>query len=583
MDNLGLPVEMAAVQLDGFGLVFTEEDGLFAFRLNGSLTSVSLAVRAAGFKSLTYNVTIQPGVQRYRIFNIIMHPETTSIQQISQRSSEYSILITVDPSGQFSATILEEKLLNSSSNSLNLPRHLYRTFLSSGFAILFTFQSSQPIESIITIIETPSLMYPYTGITLGNPLHLFDSSGEQLIKQINLFKLMLLVQISGKLVPLKEVLQDDNVSYNLDFLQMLSPNKTIQLYNSYKNSYISLLPENSDSSSNGSQIAILLNSRNGRGYQKRQEISVDDSQAIITRATEPLSEYLLVGYTLPTCYVPIRTFSDTSFITETYNITLYAVILHNKQVVSVSNGVSPTCLPLPCPAEPMSTETYSVHISALHSTGLHLQEAVIQIDIISASKLLYSDAELCHQVGLSATDPSYFVYFSDPAPLTQPWAPISPPVFMDASSVKSPPFCFLGIALVYCRAGEYRVFLASHASGEISSASSGSLEEVDLVSSTDYCEEKLSFCLPFACSSDVTLLSEIWLPLAPSNTVEACRPEWNISLHEGASYNLQDGSLMLNWDSLSISESVFSSPSQLIAYIHCINSSPIDISFNCIE
>ena len=511
------PVPMARVSLKGKRRVtFTNKNGLFAFRLNGSVSTVELEISAGEYRTLSFTVELNPGLHRERFIQVTLNPEWVTALHVPD-SSAASVLVTVAASRTVvaihSGRLWEE---DSGGVSLSLPEPFREAFLDAGFAVVVgmnvasTSSLQTVVSSLLVVTEVPTLEHTIAGSVHSNSMNFTLSSDEdEILLAREMFRLRIYMYSAGKLQSVSKVLE----SVANFTLQLIRTGQTGSDYNLF---------HPSDSENQGYTqhtphvLAILQQSKRARRKTRQSNVEGDTSSVVMSamKETSELPEQFLVGLRVPSCFVGVRAFSKKGV--ERDGVLVVAII-SNQTVVTMATGTSPVCIPVPCPNN--NSHPFLVTISATDRSLLaYVPESFVFV-LETSSLLFFPNRTACQNTSLSigARESSYIAFREpDPNRTDNNLFPslLTPASVVSSSSVQDPPYCYLKIEIPHCDTADIRIFVASHSSGEISTVQTGTVDGPEFGSSGMSCDNVLSFCMSYVCSSNVSVRVEKWLPNA---------------------------------------------------------------------
>ena len=578
------PVPMARVSLRGKRRVtFTTKNGLFAFRLNGSVSTVELEISAGEYRTLSFTVELNPGLHREHFIQVTLNPEWVTVLHVPD-SSVASVLVTVVASRTVVA-IHSGRLWEEDSGGvfLSLPEPFRQAFLDAGFAVVVgmnvasTSSLQTVVSSLLVVTEVPTLEHTIAGSVNSNSMNFTLSSDEdEILLAREMFRLRMYMYSAGKLQSVSKVLK---TVANFT-LQLIRTGQTGSDYNLFNPSD----SENQGYTQHAPHVLAVLRQSKRRRKTRQLNAEGDTSSVVMSavKETSEVPEQFLVGLRVPSCFVGVRAFSRKGV--ERDGVLVVAII-SNQTVVTMATGTSPVCIPVPCPNN--NSHPFLVTISATDRSLLaYVPESFVFV-LETSSLLLFPNRTACQNTSLSiGAHESSYIAFREPDPdrtdndlfsgLLTPASVVS-----SSSSVQDPPYCYLKIEIPHCDTADIRIFVASHSSGEISAVQTGTVEGPEFGSSGMSCDNVLSFCLSYVCSSNVSVRMEKWLP----NAVEPvyCDPE---SMPPNY-YNRDSGVLVLplattegnSTDYYSIFYSLFS---KRRAHVECQRSPFSTLQYNCV-
>lgn len=575
----GGSIPMARVYLSTGGRVtLTNKDGLFSFKLNATVTSVELAISAGGYHTISLPVELNPGLHRMYIINITLNPEWVTVLDIPRpNSSTASVLVTV-ASSRTVVAVHKGRLRGEDGvgTVLSLPESFKQSFLEAGFAVAIgihcpsTTSLQTTPSSLLVVTEIPSLEYSHTGAATGSPVNFTLSSVEdEVLLARGLFRLRLYVYSAGKLYSASEILKDV-ANFTFQLIQTKQTGSDVKVFSP---------SANQGYTQQTSQVSTELHLSN-RKRRKIRQTALDPDRAVLISASEvmdELPEYFLVGTIASACFVGVRAFSSEGDEKDGVHV---SAMIFSGALITVTTSTTPACLYVPCPRNASRLAT----ISATDSTRITYTPESFVSNLQMSSPFLFPNRTSCQYTSLHVgAHESRYIAFKAPSPTGDdtslpPSAPT--PVNMSSISVRDPPYCFLKIAVPQCDISDVRVYVASHSSAEVSTARAEAMEEPETDSSGMYCESDVSFCLPFVCSSNVSVRVETWLP----NAVEPdfCEP----ASAQLDYYNRDTGVLVLPLATTMAGSTLndyaifYSSSSQHLAYTDCQNSPHSTVQYN---
>lgn len=520
------PVPMARVSLRGKRRrTFTNRNGVFTFRLNGSVSTVELEISAGEYRTLSFTVELNPGLHREHFIQVTLNPEWVTVLHVPH-SSAASVLMTVVASRTVVA-IHSGRLWEEDSGGvfLSLPEPFRQAFLDAGFAVVVgmnvanTSSLQTVVSSLLVVTEVPILEHTIAGSVISNPLNFTLSSDEdEILLARELFRLRTYMYSAGKLQSVSKVLEGV-ANFTLQLIRTGQTGSDYNLFHSSDSenqSYTQHTPH---------MLAILRQSKRRRGHTRQLNAEGDTSAVVMSavKETSELPEQFLVGLRVPSCFVGVRAFSRKGVEQEGV---LVMAIISNQTVVTMATGTTPVCIPVPCPNN--NSHPFLVTISATDRTLLaYVPESFVFV-LETSSLLLFPSRTACQNTSLSSgAHKSSYIAFREPDPKRTDNSLFSglltPASVVSSSPVQDPPYCYLKIEISHCDTADVRIFVASHSSGEISTVHTGMVEGPEFGSSGMSCDNVLSFCLSYVCSSNVSVRVEKWLP----NAVEPvyCDPE----------------------------------------------------------
>ena len=579
----GDPVPMARVSLKEEGRVtFTNKNGLFAFKLNATVNTVELVVSAGGYHTLSLPVELNPGLQRAHIIHITMNPEWITVLDVPDSSSA-SVLVTVVTSRTVVA-MHKGKLRGEDGGGtvLSLPEPFRQSFLEAGFAVVVGIHSASTaslqttVSSLLVVTEVPSHDYSLTGSDIGSPLNFTLSTDEdEVLLARELFRLRMYVNSAGKLQNASEVLE--SVATLTFQLIHTGPTGSLNVF------FPSDLVNRSYIQHTLNVSAMLQLSKKKRRQVRQMPLDpASDTSVVVMSALEEmkkLPEYFLVGSRVPACFVGVRAFSSEGV--EREDVLVMAMV-SNRTVVTMTTSTTPACMLVPCPRN--KSLPFLAVISATDKTRLTYIPESFTFVLEMGSPFLFPNRASCQNTSLrTGAHESWYIAFRAPAPTGAEDSfsqALLTPVSILSSSVQNPPYCYMKIVVPNCDVADIRIFVASYSSREISTTRTRTMEGPEFGSSGMYCDNALTFCLPYTCSSNVSVRVEKWLP----NAVEPdfCEPA-SIPLDY---YNRDNGVLVLPLatnggnGTLNNYTIFYSSSSQRIAYAECQSSPFSTLQYN---
>ena len=581
----GERLPMARVSLRAEGrTTFTNQDGLFAFRLNGSMSTAELVVSAGGYHTFSFTVELSPGLHRAHVIHITMNPEWITVLDVPD-SSSVSVLVTVPPSRPVVGIHSGELWQGSGGGTvLSLPEPFRQSFLEAGFAVVVGIHSASnaslqnTVSSLLVATEEPTLEHALTGSVIGSPLNFtLSSDEEEVLSARGLFHLRMYVYSAGKLQSASKVLENV-ANFTLQFIHTGQNGNNLYLFHPSDSA-------NQDYTQHTPLLSAILQ-RSKRSRQRKRQILLDpvrDVDAVVMSTLEEINElpeHFLVGSRVPACFVGVRAFDSEGV--EQEDVLVLAMV-SNSTVVTMTTGTTPVCMPVPCPKD---ASPLLATLSATDSTRLPYTPEWFTFLLETSSLLLFSNLTSCqnNSLRIGARD-SRYIAFRAPTPNSSDTNPsqglLSTDSALSSPSIQDPPYCYLKITVPLCDIAEICIFVVSQSSGEINTIQTGTIEGPEIGSSGMSCDNTLTFCMSYVCSSNVSVRVEKWLP----NVVEPdyCEPS-SISLDD---YNRDNGVLVLplattGGNRTSHDYSIFYSVvSQRLAYAECESSPFSTLEYNC--